>query len=128
MQTPMRIEITVPAEVRRGDSVPIALRLVNDADTAVDLALQGRPVAFDVTVTRPDGEQVWRRLAGETVTAILQLRKVAAGGQLDFHAAWDQRSAGGSPVPAGEYLVTGTIPSDPPTVFRSGPAKLRILP
>ncbi len=124
----MRVEITVPAEVRRGYSVPIALRLVNDADTAVDLALQGRPVAFDVSVTRPDGEQVWHRLAGETVTAILQLRRVAAGEQLDFHATWDQRSDGGAPVPAGEYLVTGTIPSDPPTVLRSNPAKLSILP
>ena len=124
----MRVEITVPAEVRRGDSVSIALRLVNEADTAVEVALQGRPVAFDVTVTRPDGELVWRRLAGETVTAILQLRSVPPGESLDFQAAWDQRSAGGAPVPAGEYVVQGAIPSDPPTVLRSRPAKLKILP
>jgi intracellular proteinase inhibitor BsuPI len=124
----MHVEISVPAEVRRGDSVPIALRLVNDADTAVEVVLQGRPVAFDATVTRPDGELVWRRLAGETVTAILQLRRVPAGGSLEFRTAWDQRSAGGEPVPAGEYVVQGAIPSDPPTVLRSGPAKLKILP
>jgi hypothetical protein len=124
----MRVEITVPSEVRRGDSVPIVLRLVNDADTAVDVALQGRPVAFDVTVTRPDGELVWRRLAGETVTAILQLRTVAAGESLDFRTAWDQRSADGATVPAGEYVVRGAVPSDPPTVLRSGRAKLKILP
>lgn len=124
----MRLEITVPAEVRRGDSVPVILRLVNDADTAAEVALQGRPVAFDVTVTHPNGLRVWRRLAGETVTAILQLRTVPAGESLDFLTAWDQRSATGAPVPAGEYEVKGTIPSDPPTEFRSGPAKLTILP
>ena len=124
----MRVEITVPVEVRRGDSVPIALRLVNEADTAVEVALQGRPVAFDITVTRPGGELVWRRLAGETVTAILQLRRVPPGESLDFRTAWDQRSAGGELVPAGEYMVKGAIPSDPPTVLRSGAAKLRIVP
>jgi hypothetical protein len=124
----MRVEITVPAEVRRGDSVPIALRLVNDSDTAVDVALGGRPVAFDVTVVRTDGTLVWRRMAGETVTAILQLRTVAAGESIDFRTAWNQRSASGAPVPAGEYSVTGIIPSDPPTEFRSDPARLRIVP
>ena len=124
----MRIEISVPAEARRGDSVPIALRLVNDADTAVEVALQGRPVAFDVTVARPDGEPVWRRLAGETVTAILQLRMVAAGESLDFRTAWDQRTDRGAPVPAGEYVVKGTIPSDPPAVFRSDRVNLKVLP
>ena len=118
----------MPAEVRRGDSVPIVLRLVNDADTAAEVALQGRPVAFDVTVTRAGGEPVWRRLAGETVTAILQLRMVAAHESLDFRTAWDQRSDSGALVPAGEYVVKGAIPSDPPTVLRSAPATLRILP
>jgi hypothetical protein len=124
----MRVEIEVPAEVGRGDSVPILLRLVNDADTAVDVALQGRPVAFDVTVTRAGGEQVWRRLAGETVTSILQLRTLAARESLEFRTSWDQRSDAGAPVPPGEYVVRGAIPSDPPSVLRSGPAKLRILP
>jgi hypothetical protein len=124
----MRVEITVPAEVRRGDSVPIVLRLVNDADTAADVALQGRPVAFDVTVSHPDGVPVWRRLAGETVTAILQLRTVPAHASLEFRTTWDQRDDRGASVPAGQYEVKGTIPSDPPTEFRSGPAKLKILP
>jgi hypothetical protein len=124
----MRVEIEVPSEVGRGDSVPILLRLVNDADTAVDVALQGRPVAFDVTVTRAGGEQIWRRLAGETVTSILQLRTLAARESLEFRTSWDQRSDAGVPVPPGEYVVRGAIPSDPPSVLRSAPATLRILP
>ncbi len=127
-QTWMRVEITVPAKVRRGDAVPIMLRLVNDADTAVDVVLQGRPIAFDVAVTRTDGEPVWHRLAGETVTAILQLRTLPAGESLVFRTTWDQRSHSGAPVPAQEYEVQGAVLSDPPTVFRSGPAKLTILP
>jgi hypothetical protein len=124
----MRVEITVPAEVRQGDSVPIVLRLVNEADTAAEVALQGRPVAFDVTITRPGGELVWRRLAGQTVTSILQLRTLAAGESLEFRTLWDQRTAAGAAVPTGRYVVRGTIPSDPPSVLRAGPATLKILP
>jgi hypothetical protein len=124
----MRVEITVPVEVRRGDSVPIVLRLMNDADTAVDVALQGRPVAFDITITRADGDLVWRRLAGETVTSILQLRTVPARESLEFRTSWDQRGKDGEPVPPAAYIVRGAIPSDPPRVLRSGPAILKILP
>jgi hypothetical protein len=124
----MRVELTVPAEVRRGDTVPIVLRLVNPADTAAEIVLQGRPVAFDVTVTRTGGEVIWRRLAGEVVTSILQLRRLAPGERLEFEAAWDQRGDAGAPVPPGEYLVTGTLPSDPPTELRTEPVPLRILP
>ncbi len=124
----MRVEITVPAEVRRGDSVPIVLRLKNEADTAVDVTLQGRPVAFDVTVTRAGGELVWRRLAGEIVTSILQLRTIGARESLEFRASWNQRGADGEPVPPAEYVVRGAIPSDPPRVLRSDPAMLKVLP
>jgi hypothetical protein len=122
----MRLEIAVPSEVRAGDSVPIVLRLVNDGSVQVDVALQGRPVAFDVNVTRPDGTVIWRRLEGETVTAILQLRTLQPGDSLIFATDWDQRDAGGRSVPTGDYLITGSLPSDPPTVFQAAPATLRI--
>ena len=124
----MRLEIAVPSEARAGDSVSIMLRLVNDGSVPVDVPLQGRPVAFDVSVTRPDGSLVWRRLEGEVVTAILQLRSVPAGDTLTFQANWDQRDAAGLPVPSGEYLVTASVPSDPPKAFEAGPVKLRIRP
>jgi hypothetical protein len=124
----VRAALTVPPGVRLGDSVPIVLRLVNAADTAAEVALQGRPVAFDVVVTRADGSPVWRRLAGEVVSAILQLRRLGPGEGLDFQASWDQRTYAGEPVPAGDYLVTGVIPTDPPEELRTTPVKLRILP
>jgi hypothetical protein len=127
MQSPMRLDIAVPPEVRRGDSVPIVLRLINDGATQVEVPLQGRPVAFDVKITRPDGALVWRRLEGETVTAILQLRVLPAGDTLVFHGSWDQRDVGGTQVPPGEYLVTGILPSDPPAVFQVGPVPLSII-
>ena len=122
----MHLEIAVPPEARAGDSVPIVLRLVNDGSAQVEVALQGRPVAFDISVTRPDGSLVWRRLDGETVTAILQLRALPAGDTLVFRADWDQTDASGRPVPPGKYLVTGVLPSDPPQVFTAGPVKLRV--
>jgi Intracellular proteinase inhibitor len=123
----MRLEMTVPREVRLGDSVPIVLRLVNDADAAAEVALQGRPVAFDITVARRDGDLVWRRLEGEVVTAILQLRQLGPRETLTFRDTWNQRSREGTAVPPGDYLVTGSLPSDPPAVFRAGPLPLRII-
>jgi len=101
---------------------------VNDGSVPVDVPLQGRPVAFDVSVTRPDESLVWRRLEGEVVTAILQLRSVPAGDTLVFQANWDQRDAADLPVPPGEYLVTASVPSDPPKAFEAGPVKPRIRP
>jgi hypothetical protein len=124
----MRLEIELPAQARRGTTVPITLRLVNPTAEPVEVVLQGRPTAFDVVVTHDPGEVVWRRLEGEVISAILQLRTVQPGDSLVFEAVWDQRTLAGTPAAPGEYLVTGEIPSDPPSRFRSAPKLLRILP
>jgi hypothetical protein len=121
MQSPMRLDIAVPPEVRRGDSVPIVLRLIYDGATQVEVPLQGRPVAFDVKITRPDGALVWRRLEGETVTAILQLRVLPAGDTLVFHGSWDQRDVGGAHLAPGGLIVRGVVAYDPPPGFEVGP-------
>jgi hypothetical protein len=124
----MLLELTVPAEVPTGHSVPILLRLTNASNAAQDLALQGRPSAYDVIVTRRDGAIVWRRLEGEVIQSILRLQTLAPGESLEFRHSWNQRDNSGQRVPPGEYFVTGVLPTDPPAEVRTQAVALRILP
>jgi hypothetical protein len=124
----MLLELAVPADVPAGHPVPMVMRLSNTGNAARDLALQGRPIAYDVIVTHRDGAVVWRRLEGEVIQTILQLRTLAPGESLEFRHSWNQRSNSGERVPPGEYLVTGVLPTDPPAELRTQAVPLRILP
>jgi Intracellular proteinase inhibitor len=126
--SPLRLAILLPDSVPLGEPVPIALRLTNLGRKPVTAYLQGRPVAFDVIVSRRDGTPVWRRLEGAVVPAILQVRSLAPGEVLEFSDTWPQRTNLGAAVGPGEYLVTGVLPTDPPAELRTRPAPLRILP
>ena len=122
------LDIIAPATVRVGQPVPITLRLTNSSQKPATIYLQGRPTAFDVTVTRPDGTPVWRRLDGVVVSAILQVRELKPGEVIELSEAWAQLNSSGQPVPPGDYLVTGVLPTDPPAELRTVPVPLRILP
>ena len=124
----MTLQIVLPPTVRVGEAVPITLRLTNTGRKPVTAYLQGRPVAFDVIVSRRDSSVVWRRLEGSVVSAILQVRTLAPGEVLEFGETWSQRSNLGKSVGPGEYLVTGVLPTDPPAELRTQPVPLRILP
>jgi hypothetical protein len=124
----MTLEIELPAEVRTGDPVAITLRLTNTSGKPLTVYLQGRPVAFDVIVSRRDGTPVWRRLEGAMVPAVLQVRSLDPGEVLAFSHRWTQRTNLGVVVEPGEYLVTGVLPTDPPAELRTEPVPLRILP
>src|ERR687894_192618 len=82
------LDIIAPATVRVGQPVPITLRLTNSSQKPATIYLQGRPTAFDVTVTRPDGTPVWRRLDGVVVSAILQVRELQPGEVIELSEAW----------------------------------------
>ncbi|HEY8470515.1 MAG TPA: BsuPI-related putative proteinase inhibitor [Longimicrobiales bacterium] len=120
--------IHVPDSVRAGEPVPIALRVTNRTSAPIDLHLLGRTIAFDIVVTREDGTPVWRRLEGQAVQSILQLRTLAPGETLELSDRWDQRGRGGAAVPPGLYRVHGELPTDEPEPLRTPPASLRILP
>ena len=126
--SPLRLAILLPDSVPLGEPVPIALRLTNLGRKPVTAYLQGRPVAFDVIVSRRDGTPVWRRLEGTVVPAILQVRSLRPGAVLEFHDTWPQRTNLGAAVGPGEYLVTGVLPTDPPAELRTQPVRLHILP
>jgi hypothetical protein len=122
----LRFTVDAPTEVALGDPVPVVLRLVNGSSRRVEVHLRGRETVFDVVVRRATGEEVWRRLTGQSTMAILQLRAMAPGEALEFRATWDQRDATGRQVEPGEYRVQGELPGDEPLVLRSPETRLRI--
>ncbi len=124
----LAFSIHVPESVRAGEPVPIALRIRNRTDGPVELHLLGRTIAFDIVVTSEDGTPVWRRLEGQAVQSILQLRTLAPGETLEFSDRWDQRRRGGAAVPPGPYRVHGELPTDEPEPLRTPPVPLLILP
>ena len=120
----MRVEIMVPRNVGAGQPVPVTLRISNGGDRPIDLYLQGRPIAFDLTVQR-GSEVVWRRLEGATVSAILQIRTLAPGEVFDLKETWKQTNAAGGRVDPGDYTVSGSVPTDREPLT-AGPTPLRI--
>jgi hypothetical protein len=127
LQDSVAFRVELPPAARAGQPVPIVLRLTNRTERPLTLALQGRPLAFDVTVTGPDGTMVWRRLEGTVVPAILAVRTLAPAESLTFEAVWNGRSRDGTPAPPGRYLVTGSLLTDTPEGLATRPAPLELL-
>lgn len=126
LQDSLAFRVELPATATSGEPVPIVLRLTNTARHPVTLALEGRPIAFDVTIAR-DGSVVWRRLEDQVVSAILAVRTLEPGESLTFETEWAGRLREGSPAPPGRYTVTGTLPTDRPEGLSTRPATLRLV-
>lgn len=127
LQDSVVFRVELPPAAHAGEPVPIVLRLTNRTEQPLTLALQGRPLAFDVTITGPDGTIVWRRLEGAVVQSILAVRTLAPAESLTFEAAWDGRRRDGSPAPPGRYLVAGRLPTDTPEGLITRPTPLELL-
>ena len=108
----LHLELEIPDTVSAGDPVPVTLRARNTTERTLTLYLTGRDIVFDVTVQRDEGSDVWRRLEGEVVQAILRLETLPPGEALVLEATWNQRSNAGEPVPPGDYTVTAEIPTE----------------
>ena len=128
LQDSVAFRLVLPDSAVAGRPVPIVLRLTNRTERPLTLALQGRPIAFDVEVAREDGTVVWRRLEGEVVSAILAVRTLEPAESLDFEATWNGRDRAGAAVPPGRYLVTGSLPTDQPAGLRTRPTPLILRP
>ena len=98
--------------------MPVTLRLTNTGRDPLTVYLQGRPIAFDLTVRNLDGTIVWRRLEGAVVPAILAVRQLEPGASLEFEEVWRQVSNAGETVPPGDYRVTGALPTDARSRFK----------
>jgi hypothetical protein len=128
----VRLRLELPARVRAGERVPLALHVESVAPRPIDLSLRGRTIAWDVVVTRADGAadgaEVWRRLAGEAIPAIIQLRALAPREVLTLRGEWDQRTAAGAPAAPGRYTVRALLLTDRPEPMESPAAPLEIVP
>jgi hypothetical protein len=122
----MRFEIVAPDSVPAGEPVPILLRLSNPGRETITVYLQGRPIAFDITVSDGEGRVVWRRLAGKVVTAILAVRELEPGATLEFRDVWPQVDGSGEPIASGDYVLSGSLLTDHPEPLRTPPHALRI--
>ncbi|HYH82478.1 MAG TPA: BsuPI-related putative proteinase inhibitor [Longimicrobium sp.] len=104
---PLVLLLDVPATVRAGEEVTLAVTLVNrgSADARVGGA------APDVVVTREDGTEVWRRSRHEPQPAsaapiTLRPKEMRGSGH-----NWNQRDDAGRPVPPGTYRVRAEFPA-----------------
>lgn len=105
----LQLELLLEPRARAGEPVRMRLRAQNVAGHPLDLYLRGREITFDIVITRVGGGVVWRRLEGEIIPAIVQLRPLAPGERLEMEAVWDQRSNDGKPVGPGELTVEGAL-------------------
>ena len=128
LQDSVAFRVELPPSVQAGEPVPVVLRLTNRTERPLTLVLQGRPLAFDVTVTGPDGAIVWRRLEGMVVQSILAVRTLAPAESLTFEARWNGRQRDGSPAPPGRYLVAGKLLTDTSEGLTTSPTPLKLLP
>ena len=106
------MRLAVPRAVPAGDRVPINIRISNTAPAPVDLYLRGRDITVDIVVTDSTGDEVWRRLEGEIVPAILQLKTLASGEVLELTHEWNQTSRRGERVPVGVYGIRAFVLTD----------------
>lgn len=81
---PLELRLEAPRQVRAGQPVPLRLTLTNRGDRPVEVELTGQPIAFDLAVVASDGTEVWRRLVGVPIEAILQPRTLAPGQEIAF--------------------------------------------
>ncbi len=127
LQDSVAFRVELPPVAHVGEPVPVVLRLTNRTEQPLTLVLQGRPLAFDITIAGPDGATVWQRLEGATVQSILAVRTLAPAESLTFEAVWDGRDRNGAPVPPGRYLVVGRLLTDTPEGLATLPAPLELL-
>jgi hypothetical protein len=126
---PWRLAVHVPASVRRGDSVSLALIIQNLGDSARDPRV-GEPSNANFVVTRPgDTTEVWSAHHSVQLLSIL-LRKgvVAPGDSLQMERRWDQRGNNRQPIPVGVYCVRGNLRAGGFDSVWTEVATLRVLP
>ena len=109
MTAPGTDSLEVALEVRAGEPVRFILRVRNAAPRQVALLLRGRNPTLDVEVRRAGGEVVWRRLEGEVIQAIVQVRILEPGEVLEVAAEWDLRLRGGNRALPGDYEAAALL-------------------
>ncbi len=117
--------IEVRAQTRSAIRMKLTIR--NESEHPLVLALGGRP-AYNILVKRPDGTLVWEWQQGKIIQQILEHRHLAPGEEVVFEATWRYVDARGRRVPAGDYVIQGTVNLEPPEMLTTDPLRVRIPP
>jgi hypothetical protein len=125
---PVAIDLSVPGDVRRGEAVPIKVRIVNRSAESVEVYLRGRTITVDVVVTAEGGQQIWSSIGDDVVPGIIQFRRFAPREAIDTTLTWHQMTSEGTPAPSGDYLVQALLLTDEPEPLRSSAVRLRVTP
>lgn len=122
----LELRLIAPASARSGQPVRFVLRATNVTNRALDLFLTGRVITFDVVLSDSNGREVWSRLHGQTVPAILRVEQLGPHQAIEMRADWSGLGNDGAPVPPGTYAAEGLLPADAPGPFRSARITIRI--
>ena len=109
VDTPIGVSISLEFErtVRVGQSVSIQVVLTNKGNDAVEFG-HGIPFHENVMILTPDGDQVWTKLRGIQV-GVAGSTRLQPSETVRLQTLWNQRDQDGFELPAGRYLVRGTV-------------------
>lgn len=111
----LELQLELPATVKRGAPVQMALHVRNATARPLHLYLRGRSTTVDVRIEDEGGSTVWHRLEGVAVPAIIQARTLGAGASFVERVEWSGRTSEGGVVAPGRYTVRAFLltESDP---------------
>ena len=100
--------VDVPATVRAGEEVPVAVTIVNRGAAPVEVG----GLHVDVVVTREDGTELWRRSRHESPAPVTRPEVMLRPSEMRGSGwSWNQRDDGGRPVPPGAYRIRAEAPA-----------------
>ena len=108
--SPIGVSISLEFEetVPKGQHVSIEVVLTNESDETVEFE-HGIPFHENVMIFTPKGDQVWAKIRGGVQVGTGGSTRLQPGEQIRTETLWDQRDQDGFELPAGRYLVRGTI-------------------
>ncbi len=109
VDTPIGVSISLEFErtVQVGQSVSIVVVLTNNGNDAVEFG-HGTPFYENVMIFTSDGDQVWTKLRGAQV-GVAGSTRLQPSETVRLQTLWNQRDQDGFELPAGRYLVRGTV-------------------
>lgn len=124
----LELRLIAPASARSGQSLRFVVRATNVTDRTLDLFLTGRVLTFDIVLSDAGGREVWSRLHGQTVPAILRVERLGPRQTIEMEADWNGLGNNGGPLPPGTYGAEALLPGDAPGPWRSARVTIRIEP
>ncbi|MDQ0351750.1 hypothetical protein J2R98_001567 [Alkalibacillus filiformis] len=98
-------QLTFDVDVQPGeDSVKFNMKLTHDGDEDLTLSFSSGQ-KFEVVVTDPNGEEVYRFSEGMMFTQAIETSELSPGDEMEFQDSWDY-TKDGARVDSGEYQAS----------------------